>query len=240
MLTRENLPLCELQFPECACHRAAPDQVSHDHEPVAAQRMVMSRPEDPQTRHDPEVAHGPDQEAVGGAWQNAASRSEQRIKRAGRGAIAEVRGQGRGLPPLFIERVLGRRRERAFNDLPRRQGIALRRAASRRCIALAAAVIAKVPAIPASAPRSSRFAVVILHLAGTGERRIRATVSGRARMGNDGRETWFPAASPLTLSFTRPGGDTAMPRRRYRDDRGNGARPSHAGALRERFRPIIG
>ena len=56
---------------------------------------------------------------------------------------------------------------------------------SRRCIALAAAVIAKVPAIPASAPRSSRFVVVILHLTGTGERAPLDGFFGRARKGND-------------------------------------------------------
>ena len=125
--TRENLLLSELQFPQGTRHRAAPDQVSRDHERVAAPWMRIGGLENPKPRHDAEIAHGPDQKPVCRSRQNAASRSEQGVHRASRGAIAEVSGERGSLPPALLGPTSGHPRKHPFDDFPRRQGIALRR-----------------------------------------------------------------------------------------------------------------
>jgi hypothetical protein len=70
--TREDLLLSEFQFPERIHHNASPDQVSHNHERVAAPWMRKGGLENSKPRHDAKIAHGPDQKPVCRSRQNSA------------------------------------------------------------------------------------------------------------------------------------------------------------------------
>jgi hypothetical protein len=174
--------------------------------------------------------HDPDQEAIRGARHDTTFGPDERVQRTGSSAIAEVRGDRGRLPPMLLQGALRRRQEPPSTIS--RGGKEYRPPPVIDGAGRAAAVIAQVAAVPASAPR--RKSVRRRHRLSHELWRSTSEPDGESRvrvpMANDRATDKVPVLTELTSSERRK----SRLRRRQGAERPIGSDPTFERQTRRR------